>query len=350
MATSTAAPRVTETADSHPAATPPGKLLTSAVLVVLATATAATLASTPDLLVPDTDRLQGPGLLTDIGAPMLRGLRLVCAVGTVGTLVVVLLLGRGAERETAGLRTAAGRWAAAWAAVTIASLAFDLSQGSGTPVAELVADGGSEALEALARQVQALILSAWLAAMVAFFVHRVASRLGTVIVSGVALAALIPPVLVGHSGSSAASPLATSSLVLHVVAVTLWTGGLLALCVHVATSPLRHRGEVVARFSTLALACYVAVGASGVANIAARIAPDELWQNRDYLGLLVAKLALFAVLGGFGWMHRRRFVRRTEHGLSPRFWSLAAVEVLLMVAALGIAVVLSHSAPGMPGH
>ena len=28
----------------------------------------------------------------------------------------------------------------------------------------------------------------------------------------------------------------------------------------------------------------------------------------------------------------------------------AGVEVLLMVAALGIAVVLSHTAPGMPGH
>jgi putative copper resistance protein D len=171
-----------------------------------------------------------------------------------------------------------------------------------------------------------------------------------VIVSGVALAALIPPVLVGHSGSSVASPLATASLVLHVVAITLWTGGLLALCAHVGTSPLRQRGDVVARFSTMALACYIAVAVSGVANVAARVAPAELWENRDYLGLLTAKIALFAVLGGFGWMHRRRFVRRTDQGLSPRFWSLAGVEVLLMVAALGIAVVLSHTAPGMPGH
>lgn len=350
MATSTAAPRVTETARSGTAADSPGRLLTSTVLVVLASATAATLAATPELLVPAAERLEGPGLLTDIGAPMLRGLRLLCAVGTVGTIVVVQLLGRGPERDTARLRVVAGRWAAAWAAVTIASLTFDLSQGSGTPVAELVADGGSEALEVLARQVQALILSAWLAALVAFFVHRVASHLGTVIVSGVALAALIPPVLVGHSGSSVASPLATGSLVLHVVAITLWTGGLLALCAHVGTSPLRQRGEVVARFSTLALACYVAVAASGLANVAARVAPDELWENRDYLGLLTAKIALFAVLGGFGWMHRRRFVRRTDQDLSPSFWSLAGVEVLLMVAALGIAVVLSHTAPGMPGH
>ena len=107
---------------------------------------------------------------------------------------------------------------------------------------------------------------------------------------------------------------------------------------------------MVARFSTLALACYVAVAASGFANVAARVSPDELWENRDYLGLLTAKIALFAVLGGFGWMHRRRFVRRTDQNLSPSFWSLAGVEVLLMVAALGIAVVLSHTAPGMPGH
>ncbi len=350
MATSTAPPRVTETTRSRTAADSPARLLTSTALVVLASAAAATLAVTPELIVPATERLQGPGLLTDVGAPMLRGLRTLCAVGTLGTLVVVLLLGRGDEQDTTGLRVAAGRWAATWAAVTIASLVFDVAQGSGTPVAELVANGGSEALEVLASQVQALIVSAWLAALVAFFVHRVASHLGTVIVSGVALAALIPPVLVGHSGSSVGSPLATVSLVLHVVAISLWTGGLLALCAHVGTSPLRQRGDVVARFSTMALACYVTVAVSGVANVVARVAPDELWENGNYLGLLTAKIALFAVLGGFGWMHRRRFVRRTDQGLSPSFWSLAGVEVLLMVAALGIAVVLSHTAPGVAGH
>jgi len=325
------------------------RVVVSSVFVLLASTGAATFAASPQVLIPTVDGLQDAGLLTEIMAPMTRALRLVCAVGAVGALVVAVLLGPRADGR-AGLHAAAARWAAAWALATVASLVFDLSQGSGIPLADLVAEGGSEALRVLARQVQALLLSAWLAALVSFLARRVDTHRGSLTVSGVALAALIPPALVGHSGGADVSWLATTSLLVHVVAVTVWTGGLLALCAHVSSSRLRQQGDLVARFSTLALGCYVAVGVSGIANAAARATPAELWDNRAYLGLLAVKLALFTTLGGFGWLHRRRFVRRSIDGMSPRFWSLAAVEVLLMVTALGIAVVLTHTAPGMPGH
>lgn len=327
----------------------PSRVVWSSLFVVLVSSGAATLATSPQVLIPTVDGLQDAGLLTEIVAPMARGVRLVCAVGAVGALVLAVLMGPRADGR-AGLHAAAGRWAAAWALATVVSLAFELSQGSGTPLADLVADGGSEALQVLARQVQALIISAWLAALVSFLARRVESFRGTVLVSGVALAALIPPVLVGHSGGVDVSRLATASLILHVVAVTMWTGGLLALCVHMSTSRADNRGSLVARFSALALGCYVAVAASGVANLAARVTPDDLWANRAYVGLLAAKLGLFVALGGFGWLHRRRFVRRAHENLDPKFWSVAAVEVLLMVTAMGIAVVLAHTAPGMPGH
>ena len=76
---------------------------------------------------------------------------------------------------------------------------------------------------------------------------------------GVAIVATLPPAFTGHAASAGNHDLATSSIVVHTVAVTLWVGGLIAL-VWYARADGRYLLLASKRFSALALPLYLAVG------------------------------------------------------------------------------------------
>ena len=57
-------------------------------------------------------------------------------------------------------------------------------------------------------------------------------------------------------------------------------------------------------------------------------------------------VGLGATFGLFGLTHRRKTLRRVAAGEPAAFWSLAAVEVAVMAAVLGIAVTLTATSPG----
>jgi hypothetical protein len=65
----------------------------------------------------------------------------------------------------------------------------------------------------------------------------------------------------------------------------------------------------------------------------------------DYGRLALAKMAAFALLGWFGWWHRRRTLPGVAAGSASAFTRLAAVEALVMAAAMGLAVALGRTAP-----
>ncbi len=70
-----------------------------------------------------------------------------------------------------------------------------------------------------------------------------------------------------------------SALVVHVVAVSLWTGGLLGLVLHVRAEPTLLPGAV-ARFSPLALGAYLALAGSGLIAVAERLgASGAAWTS-----------------------------------------------------------------------
>jgi putative copper export protein len=98
------------------------------------------------------------------------------------------------------------------------------------------------------------------------------------------------------------------------------------------------------RFSALALGCFVAVAGSGAVSAWTRLEqPEQLWTT-GYGGLLLAKAAALALLGGAGWLHRRRSLPGVAAGDRGAFVRLAAAEVGLMGVALGLAVALSRTA------
>jgi putative copper resistance protein D len=216
---------------------------------------------------------------------------------------------------------------------------------SGLPVSEVLRGQGGNAAAGIAAQVTGLALSAWLAALVSFFASRVESIPGLRLVLLVAVVGLVIPELTGHSGHSGFNPLALSALGLHVLAVSAWAGGLLALCAHLDPQTRQDSG-LLYRYSAMALVCYVVVAVSGVLNLYARLSWAELVESGPYAVLLLLKIAGFLALGCFGLTHRRRTLRRMSAGEGASFWSLAAVEVAVMAAVLGLAVTLTATAPG----
>ena len=170
-------------------------------------------------------------------------------------------------------------------------------------------------------------------------------RLGSAVLSTALLAAaLIPWALGGHTTQSGAD-IAAPALIVHVLAAGAWIGGLAILVLHV-------RGQllvaVLPRFSTLALWCWVAIGVSGVIVGWLRIGQvSDLWTN-GYGRLLLIKLVALGVLGSFGAWHRRRIaagLRRQTIGQRRVLLRVAAVEVLVMGATMGVATALSATAP-----
>lgn len=326
------------------------RVVGSVCFVLVSSALAATIATNPQVLEPAARGLRDAGVFTDVAAPVARALRVLAAVATVGALTVALMVGAQARTgRAASLQVAAARWALLWAVMAVCALLLELSQVSGLPVIDVIRGDGAGAASGIAAQVTGLALTAWLAALVSFFARRVESVVGLRLVLLGATAGLITPVLTGHSGHADFDPLALATLSVHVIAVSAWAGGLLSLCAH-ADPETRADVGLLRRYSSMALACFVVVAASGVVNLAARLSWAEVLESGSYGVLLILKLAGFVALGGIGLAHRRRTLRQASAGEGAPFWSLVAVEIAVMAAILGLAVTLTATTPGDTAH
>ena len=270
---------------------------------------------------------------------------MVAACGTVGSLVLAaLVLRRGATHasvEARALLSSSARWAVLWVAASVCSIALLLSQaGQGAAVAVASAHGWVDETEAVRDALRAGVITGWAAGLVALLA-RAATRPRQVLgVLALAYAALVPGVLVAHSGHADARALAVGSMVLHLVVVTTWVGGVLALL----SRGTRGSVPVAQAFSTIALACFVLVGASGVANVTTQVSLGDLFGTGAYGWLIMAKAGSLVVLGLCGGLHRARTLRRMRAGSSSAFWLLLVGEAVLMAAVIGAASVLSQTA------
>ena len=100
------------------------------------------------------------------------------------------------------------------------------------------------------------------------------------------------------------------------------------------------------RFSALALWCAVAVAASGLVSAWVRLGDVSSLVTTSYGRLVLLKLLLIVVLSAFGLWHRRKSLPRLESEPNRLlFLRVAAVEVLVMAATVGVAVALSRTPP-----
>ncbi|MEQ4724022.1 cytochrome c oxidase assembly protein [Nonomuraea sp. B19D2] len=316
-----------------------GTALIAAGLVVLAAALGSAARE------PAIAGLPTAGPLTAWGLPLVRFCHHLCAVATVGTLLAAAVLAPPASPQKAACLRAAGRWALGWAAAGLLSYLLTVSEVTALPVPNLLASPELLAFGLSIPQARVLLL---VAAMVA--VAGVATRLPRLpawIPLAIATFSTLPPTYVGHAASAANHDIAVSALMTHLLAVSLWVGGLGAVLLH-----FRHSGDlrvVLSRFSTIALWCFAGVAVSGLAAAWVRLNTiSDLWQSA-YGGFLLAKTAALAILAVFGSTHRRRTVAHVaERSVRQVFIRLAAGELIVMAAAMALAVGLSRTPPPIP--
>ena len=191
--------------------------------------------------------------------------------------------------------------------------------------------------------------SAWLvAASLAAFagvVAREADRpLGAWVALLIAIGATLPPAVTGHAASAGSHDLATSSLVMHVVGVVMWVGGLLALIWYARTDG-RYLPLATRRFSPLAFWAFICVGVSGAVNALIRVGDVDALFTTQYGAVVLMKVMAFVALGLLGWAHRRHMLPQLEEGRPRAFMRLAVVEAAIMVVTIGIGVGLAATAP-----
>ncbi|MEU2610246.1 cytochrome c oxidase assembly protein [Micromonospora sp. NPDC007271] len=287
--------------------------------------------------------LPDPGPVATWALPLVRLLADVLATLTVGMLVTAafLLPGDGPSVSPHGwlLLRRAGALSTGWAAAALALIVLTVSDLLGLPPQRL---SGAVVISFASSisQGQALLLQAGLALTVAVLARVGVSRGLAATAAMLALVALTPPAFTGHAAGAGDHQIAVSSLVLHVLAAALWVGGLAAL---LTVRRSRHVADAATRYSRLALGCFTAVAISGIANAAVRLgAVDQLWQSR-YGWLVGGKLLALVVLGAVGAAHRSRTLPALRAGRRAAFARLAAGELVVFAATLGLSVALSRS-------
>ncbi|GAA3935041.1 copper resistance protein D [Amorphoplanes auranticolor] len=292
--------------------------------------------------------IPGPGTLTVWALPALTMLATVLGVLTVGLTVTAafLLPGDGPSVAAHGwLLLRRSTWPALLGAATcLLLIVVTVSDLLGVPVARLSRPAVAGFAFSIA-QGQALLLQAGLGLLVAVLSRAGVSRGLAAVTAGLAMAALLPPAFTGHSAGAGDHQLAVTSLALHILAASLWVGGLAGLLL-----VRRHRrfAETASRYSRLALACFVATAVSGGANAAVRLGGWPALGTSRYGFLVLLKVLALLAVGVIGAVHRRRTLPALRSGAPGAFLRLAGGELLVLAAAAGLAVGLSRSPAPVP--
>lgn len=307
--------------------------ITAALLGLLATGALA-----PQALVPASP-------LVTWGLPVVRALHhlgLLLAVGGGGT-AVLLLPGPGRREVTslAGPRGHTVRIAAAGAALwAAASLAL-------VPLGGLEATGAGSELDpwtvALSTDLGRLQLTIAVIAAISALLSAIARS--TVLAAwGLAFAGIGTGFLglAGHAGASLDHLNAVNGMAVHLVSVTVWAGGLLAIGLISPMLDASQLATTIRRFSPWALAAVVGLAFSGVLSAAIRMSSLDELVTTGYGQIVAFKGVALVALAVLGFLQRRRLGDRI------RFRHLALTEGAVMALVIGASIALGRSAPPVP--
>lgn len=288
-----------------------------------------------------------PGL-TDFGLSASKALVDLASAGVIGLLLIRLVLPEHDHKPSPTaqrcLRTGS-KLAFAWALFGAVLTIFTWSDVTGTPVTNLPITQLFTDPVGLYPKVTDYLSTTGVALLIAVGIAVTETRLGAMVLLPLALYNVVPLAVQGHRSGDIQIP----SLIVHVMAVSLWVGGLAALLIHVRGEP-ELLAVAVPRFSIIALGCYVTITVTGV--VAAALEFDSLsdvWESR-YGVLVMLKATALITLGALAWWHRRYtvdLIRRQDARARRAFVQLAAAEILVMVIAVVLAVALSRTvSPG----
>ena len=274
-----------------------------------------------------------PGLPDDARLPAWIGAVVSYGVLLVAVIAVGLgLLGCGAlDRERPDMRSAAAAAATLWTSATLLQLGLlSWELGGGSEVF------GSDRLRALVAQLVLVVVATgcW-----TFGRRRAAAIVGTM----VAVAAVLPLVIVGHPASADHPVVTTLSVSAHVVGAVTWVGGLAALG-WLAVREEPDWSGALPRYSRLAFASVVVLIVCGVVSALGRLTRPADLLTSGYGAILLLKVVLVCGLVAAGWLQREYVVHRVP--VSRRhFVAVASMELTTMTLALALAVALARTPP-----
>jgi putative copper resistance protein D len=290
--------------------------------------------------------LLDPGAAVRWGLPFARTVHDLAAALTIGALVLAAVALPESARPRA-VRLAAGA-GIVWVAAGLLVLVLTYADFAGV---SLGSAGFSQQLGEFVQSFdlgRAMLTSLLLAFVVATGAALARSLTAIGWLAVLSLLAIVPLALAGHAAGSADHEMAVDSLGAHLVAVTVWVGGLAVVLV-LSGSLGRDLPVVVQRFSSLAGWCFGIVAVSGVVNAWLRLGGFH-GLTSAYGALIMIKVVALLLLGVAGLEQRQRVVGRLQSGPATRalFARLAAGELAVMGLAIGIAVALARSAPPVP--
>jgi len=270
-------------------------------------------------------------------------LSLASGITTIGLLLAIAFFLNDVEGklgETAkSLRNTTSIAALIWAITTGALIVATLANILGTDLSGALDPTSMRSFISqitLGKYMFAQLCLALLVAAIAIRIRGVAGANPLLLLS---LVAIIAPVFESHSASSGSHALAIGSLVVHVVAISLWVGGLVAITFLRA----QDRAMALPRFSALALWAAIAVSASGTANAWSRLNFQSAW-NSDYARMVLLKILLTVALIFFGYLNRRQLKGSLKLN-GKQLGRLLLVEVLIMAVTTFVGSKLSTMQP-----
>ncbi|WP_423924293.1 cytochrome c oxidase assembly protein [Frigoribacterium sp. 2-23] len=269
------------------------------------------------------------------------------AAVTIGTLMLtVFALSRSKPEYARALDVAAGA-AAFWAVASAATTFFTFLSVANVPVT--LDDQFGKTLAFFLTDTalgQAWLQTTLIAAAVTVLCFAVRNIWALVVVLFLAGYALIPIAEQGHAAGTTGHDAAVTALALHLEGASVWLGGLVALVFLRGVLDRGRLAVVLARYSTLAIICFVVVGVSGIASAAIRVGSfAEL--TSGYGVLVLIKTFSLVALGLFGLVQRRFLVGRmaTHPTATTRyFWWFISAELAFMGLASGVAAALGRTA------
>ncbi|GAB1511974.1 copper resistance D family protein [Actinophytocola sp. KF-1] len=297
-----------------------------------------------------------PDAVVRYGLPVVRVLFDLAAVATVGLNLLPILVGlarpKGAERVLLGARRAAAFSALALAVTALVTLVLQTAEV--LPEAEAISFGLVSEYVTTVSAGKALVFVAAVALVscgLSLWAVRAGESVPAELRAAVALFALLPLPVTGHATNWRWQDYAMISMELHVLGAAVWTGGLGAVAVVLAANRtlLAH---TLPRFSKLATACLCVVAATGVFNAAVELTSVpgrnllEVLVGTGYGTLVILKLSCFAGLAALGAHIRWRLLPGVVRHQRTALIGWAALELAVMCAAFGFAVVLTRTPVG----
>ena len=278
-----------------------------------------------------------PGPVVRWGQPIVKLVLNLSMATAIGTLVLSAFAGNDQERQR--LQPVASWAAALWLGASAIYFLLTYLSASGTELS--YGPEFSEGLLLFATQIELgslLAANVLIALVVSLSTMAFTGTRMVAVNAAIAAAGLYPLAESGHASSDVGHTIAVNSMLMHLVGISVWVGGLVALySVFYANS--ERAGVLVSRYSTLALFAFILVAISGVTSGYIRLyEPSDLLST--YGLMLIGKSVLLIALGVFGALHRLKLVSEFTKQ-AKGFWKLVTLELTVMGLAMGLGTALA---------